>query len=173
MMRYFFSFLFCVVAGLAYGQRQGVLATSEFRITGDIAKERTVIIADIMKYPQVELGDISIKNHRGEEKVKARHVKGVLLMQLLDSAGGIQAEKPKELSEYYFVFTASDGYKNVYSWNEIYNSPVGKQLYIVTGQDGKDIKDMDGRIQVLSLGDYNTGRRYLKGLAVVEVRRAR
>lgn len=172
-MRYFFTFLFCVAAGLAYGQREGVLATDAFRITGDIAAERTISIADIKKYPEVELGDISIKNDRGEEKVKARHVKGVLLTRILDSAGGISVDKPKELSEYYFVFNASDGYKNVYSWNEIYNSPVGKQLYIVTEQDGKDMKDMEGRIQVLSLADYNTGRRYLKGLAMVEVRKVR
>jgi len=41
-------------------------------------------------------------------------------------------KKPKEFSGIYIVLTASDGYKNVYSWNELFSTEVGKHIYIMT-----------------------------------------
>ncbi len=170
-MKYFLILALSILCSSAQAQRN-VPATNEFKVTGDIKAERTFRISDIEKYRQADLGDISIKNHKGEEKSLIHKVKGVLLKSILDSVG-ISIDKPKELSEYYFIFIASDGYKNVYSWNEIFNSPIGDKLYILTGKDGKGMAEMDGHILVLSMADFNTGSRYLKGLATIEVKRVK
>ncbi len=169
-MKYILVSALSILCHFAYAQRD-IPPTTQVKITGDIKAERVLLITDIQKLKPIALGDISIKNHKGEEKSVVHSVKAVLLKQLLDSM--ITFEKPKELSEYYFVFKASDGYTNVYSWNEIFNSDIGNKLYIITEKDGKSITEMEGRILVLSLADFNTGRRYLKGLATIEIKRAK
>ncbi|MBK9592619.1 MAG: hypothetical protein IPO32_14365 [Crocinitomicaceae bacterium] len=67
------------------------------------------------------------------------------------------------MNEFYFIFTASDGYKVVFSWNEIYNSHAGNQFFILTEMEGKKIGEMNQRIVFISTADLQTGRRYIKG----------
>ena len=71
----------------------------------------------------------------------------------------------------YFVFTASDGYRVVFSWNEIYNSESGKSFYIITEMKGKSLLEMDQRIAFLSSKDLKSGRRYIKCLESIEVKK--
>ena len=165
----FVAFLFTFAAGQAIAQHD-VAPTDHFSITGKVKNKLVVTAAQLQAMPQVDLGEVEVKNHRGEKKGSADKMKGVLLKTLLDSAGTL-ADKPKELSEYYYVFVASDGYKNVYSWNELFNTEIGDKVYIVTSMGDKDLKDMKQRILVISNGDTNTGRRYLRGLDRIEVRR--
>jgi hypothetical protein len=168
-MRLFIAIALCFLFTTVHAQRD-IAPTKEFSVTGDIKTERTFTVTDIAKYKQVDLGDISIKNHKGEEKSVSHHVKGVLIKNLLDSVA-LNIDKPKELSEYILVFTASDGYKNVYSWNEIFNTEVGNKLYILTERDGNSLADMEGRIPLLSMADKNMGSRYLKGLTRIEIKK--
>ena len=99
-----------------------------------------------------------------------KKVKGVLLKDILDKVE-IDAENHKVLSEYYFVCIASDNYKVVFSWNEIFNSDVGKSVYIITGQDGSWAYVLDNRIALVSSKDHMTGRRYVKGLQKIVIER--
>ena len=145
--------------------------TDKFTISGLVKYKRTFTTADLLKMPQQPVGDIIIKNHRGEDKGKATDMKGILLKTLLDSAA-ISMEKPKDYSSIYIVLTASDGYKNVYSWNELFNNELGNHVFIITEKDGKTLRDMDSRIIVISTGDINTGRRHFKGLQAIEVKKA-
>jgi len=77
------------------------------------------------------------------------------------------------LSEYYFVCIASDNYKVVFSWNEIFNTDTGKSVYIITSQDGKPAAETDTRIALISPKDQMTGRRYVKGLQRIVVERVK
>ncbi len=142
--------------------------TTEFAITGAVKKPMKVTISAMLQMPQDAIGDVTITNHRGDPKTTVKQLKGVLLKTLLDSAG-ILSVKPKDLSEIMIRLIASDGYKNVYSWNELFNTEVGNHVYIITTMDGKPMDQVDGRILVLSLSDMVSGRRHLKGLATVEV----
>jgi len=99
-------------------------------------------------------------------------VKAVLLKDILDKVE-IDSETPKVLSEYYFVCIASDNYKVVFSWNEIFNNATGKSVYIITSVDGKPASTSDSRIALVSPKDQMTGRRYVKGLQKIVVERVR
>ena len=70
---------------------------------------------------------------------------------------------PKLLSEYYLIFIASDGYKVVYSWNEIFNTPTGDNTYIIVEKDNKKLFDMEDGILLFTKTDFKTGRRFIKG----------
>jgi len=69
------------------------------------------------------------------------------------------------------VLTASDGYKSVYSWNELFNSDIGNHVYLLTALNGKTLDQLDDRIAVVSLSDIFAGRRHLKGLTKIEVKK--
>ena len=162
------AFLCCTM--LAFGQRE-VENTARFTIEGHVRNSMSVDIAGIMKYPAVAIGDMLVKNQRGEDKETVREMKGVLLRTFIDSAG-INVEKHKDLNRVYIVLTASDGYKNLYSWNELFNSETGNHVYIITEIAGRSMRQMDGAILVVCNTDINKGRRHLKGLQKIEVKLA-
>lgn len=81
----------------------------------------------------------------------------------------IDSENPKVLSEFYFICIASDNYKVVFSWNEIFNNELGKSIYILNGNDGKPASALDNRMALISPKDEMTGRRYVKGLQKIVV----
>jgi hypothetical protein len=164
--------LFFLVLALAsaHAQENVVPPTSGFTVKGIVTNELTISISDLEKDKQEELHDVLIRNQKGEQKRIAKSMKRILLKTILQRAG-IHAEKPKEYSGIYIVLIASDGYKNVYSWPELFNTEIGNHIYIVTSEDDKPMDQLPGRIQVMSLGDYHSGNRNLRGLAKIEVRK--
>jgi hypothetical protein len=106
----------------------------------------------------------------GERRSSFKNVKGVLLKDILEKTG-IDSESTKELNEYYIVCIASDNYKVVFSWSEIFNSATGNSVYILTGHDGKPASALDNRIALISPKDQMTGRRYVKGLQKIVIER--
>lgn len=148
------------------------VTSSSFLISGEVKSGRTFSEADLLKFTSHEIGDVVITNHMGEKKGDSKKMTGVLLKDVLGTVE-IQADSPKELSGYYFICKANDGYTVVYSWNEIFNTAVGETAYLVTSKEGKAISEMEGAILMISSKDYKTGRRQLKALTSIEVRRAK
>ena len=169
-MKRILTLAFCLCIITAHAQHTPVPPTDEFKITGIVKKELTLRLKDLAAFKQDALGDLPIKNKKGEPKDVAHNMKGVLLKTILDSAD-ITTDKHKEYSELVIVLIASDGYKNVYSWNELYNNDAGNHVYVITEIDGKVMDQITGRILVVSMSDTNSGRRHLKGLSRIEVRR--
>jgi len=163
--------ILCLFISYASFAQKDIKPSAMFTISGMVQKELVFHISDLGKYKQDSLGNVSIKNHQGETKYVAKKINGILLKTFIDSAG-IHVDKPKDYSELYIVLTATDGYKNVYSWNELFNSEIGDHIYVLTGEDGKTMDQMESRIEVMSLGDYNSGRRHLKALSRIEVKKA-
>lgn len=152
-----------------YAQRT-IAPSQTVKIEGKVKAGRTFSIADLDAFPKVAIPDQTLHNQNGEVKNTVKNMKGVLLKTVLESIE-FDYGKPKELNEFYFVFVATDDYKVVFSWNEIYNSEAGNNFYFVTEMDGKNIREMDQRILFISATDLKPGRRYIKALEKIEVRR--
>jgi hypothetical protein len=144
--------------------------TDEFKVTGLVKQELTISLADIGKLQSKSIPDVIITNHLGEKKSIATKLSGALIKDLLKDIS-FKEDSPKLLSEFYLVFIANDGYTVVFSWNEIFNSPTGDNLYVITARDGKTLQQMDERILVLTPTDFKTGRRHIKGLNKIVVGR--
>ena len=99
-----------------------------------------------------------------------REYSGVLLTELLDKAG-LHSERKDDSRRLYVVATASDGYKAVFSWGELFNSRIGRGLLVVFERNGKPIDDSEGRIALLSTEDDRMGPRHVRWLKRIEVRR--
>jgi hypothetical protein len=164
--------LFLLALAIFFASAQQIKPTSSFTVSGEVFAPLTVSVMDLKKWKEVAIGDLVITNHLGEKKSEGKGLKGILLKEILQTTE-IKSESPKVLSEYYFVFTASDGYKVVYSWNELFNTSVGESVYLVTEKNGKTITEMDDSILVVSLKDFKTGRRNVKGLASIDVMRVK
>jgi len=168
MKKHFFIFLL-LLSTFVWAQTK-ITPTGQFTITGKIKAELKFTIADINTYPVVPIKNVSLTNHLGEVKGDIQNIKGIALKPLLEKIE-FETEKPKDLSEFYLIFVASDGYKVVYSWNEIFNSETGNNLFIITEKDGKKLTDLDDRILTITTTDFKTGRRYVKALDKIIVDR--
>lgn len=144
--------------------------TDTFRVTGLVKAEKTITLRQLQDYKTVELHDINTScSPKKEERIKT--VKAVLLKQVLDSVS-FQYNNRRELNQFGFMFVASDGYKLLYSFNEIYNTQTGNNLFIVTELDGKPVEQTENRILILTTSDIRGGSRnmkWLKEIVVVKV----
>lgn len=161
--------LFFLASYLVNAQRT-VTPSETLKIEGKIKAGTTFTIADLEMFQKVDISDQKLYNHNGEAKGSLSNMKGVLLKTILKSIEFVY-DKPKELNELYFVFVATDGYTVVFSWNEIYNTEAGNNFYIITEMDGKKLSEMDQRIAFIATADLKSGRRYIKALEKIEVRR--
>jgi|SRR5688572_24801606 len=169
-MRNTILIVFILSAVVSHGQVK-VNPTDAFTISGKIKKEVTYTLADLQKFESKKIGNVVISNHLGEAKGTSKNLEGVLLKDMLAQVE-FDAESPKVLSEFYLTCIAHDGYKVVFSWNEIFNTPTGDNLYLITSKDGKELKDMTDRVSILSTTDFKTGRRNLKALTQIVISRA-
>jgi hypothetical protein len=150
---------------------QKTIATTEsFIVEGNVKQPQTFSLNDFSGWQMVAVDSILITNDQHERKSVLKKCKGVLLKDVLNKITIDQAN-PKLLSEYYFVCTASDNYKAVFSWNEIFNNETGKHVLIITEINGKSAAALDNRIALISPNDEATGRRYVKGLQKIIVER--
>jgi hypothetical protein len=172
-LAYIKSFLLLVVffSSISAHAQQDT-STNSFRVSGDDVSPVEITLSELSKLKEIQIGNATITNHLGEKKSEQKALKGVLLKDVLQVIE-IKSESPKILSEYYFVCKATDNYTVVYSWNEIFNSPTGDFVFIITGKDGKSLKEMEESILMISANDFKTGRRFVKSLTSIEVKRAR
>ena len=170
MKKQLFTLAFILSASLIAMAQKTLIPTSSFKITGNIKAEMSYTIAQLDSFPKTCFQDQIIYNHKGEIKDTLSTIKGVPLKEILQPII-YTYEKPKELNEFYFVLTASDNYKIILSWNELYNTELGNSFFIITEMKGKKITEMEQRIAFISIADIKTGRRYLKNLQSIEVKR--
>jgi hypothetical protein len=160
-------FVFLVIGASAQTK---FIPTEQFIVEGKVQHAVTFTMAALDTFKIKSLPDVVITNHVGVVKNTLVQLKGVLVKDILAGVP-LQNENPKVLSEFYFIFVATDKYKVVFSWNEIFNSPAGDNFYIITSEGGKKLKEMDGRISILCVTDFKTGRRDLKNLDKIIVER--
>ena len=167
MKKYFIVLAFVSFANVIFSQRK-VAPSDEIKIEGKIKTELKFSIQDLEKFPTRPIKDLEIVNKHDSVKGTAKGLKGFPLKTILDKIE-IVTEKPRELNEYYFTFIATDGYKVVFSWNELFNTEVGNNIFVITEKDGKKLSEMQERVLVVSTSDLKIGRRYIKGLCKIVV----
>ena len=131
----------------------------------------TFKLQDAANYKSIVIDSIVILNHLLERRSALHNLKGILLKDVLSKAE-IMADNPKLLSEFYFVCTATDNYKVVFSWNELFNTEVGNHVCILTEIEGVPAQKTSDHIAIVCTADRATGRRFVKGLQKIVVERA-
>lgn len=79
--------------------------------------------------------------------------------------------KPRELRKSYVVATGSDGYQVVFSWAELFVSPIGDNVYVVYARNDAPLSDDEGRIALIVTTDLRPVR-HVKWLQSLTLRAA-
>jgi hypothetical protein len=166
-MKKFIALLFMMYTCAALAQEKYV-TTHQFTISGKVKNPSVITMDSLEHYTAVAIGDVKVTNHLGEFKHKDEQLKGVLLKDILNHTV-FNTPSPKLLSAFYFTCVGSDGYKVVYSWNELYNTEVGDHVYIIMEKNGVKAAQLPENIQMTSMMDMKTGRRYLHNLDKIVV----
>ena len=158
------------VAGPAHAtdERDASRITTALAVRGNVAKPLTLAVADLAKFPVLRVDDTRIVRAQVGASEAARQFAGCLLRDVLNAAKLTEGDR-HDLRKTIVVATASDGYKAVFSWGELFNSTIGDGVLVVYERDGGPLGDDEGRIALISLKDTRPGPRHVKWLATVDV----
>jgi hypothetical protein len=159
--------LLMVIKGIAQDKP---VTSDTLKVSGKIKKEMTYTLSDLDTFKKTNLGDMKFLDSK-EMKYDAGNVKGILLKDLFSKIE-FQPENHKAINKFYLVFEAPDGFKVVFSYNEIFHPQGSANLYLVTDYDGKNLENMDERILIISCNDLKTGHKFIKGVDKIIVKEA-
>lgn len=163
-----FIFILTVLASAFAQAQEKTLPTETCRIFGKVKQERTVSVAALDSFQQTSLGDLVVLNGKGEKRETAKNVKGILLKDLFTGIDFVY-ENRKALNRFFLVFTATDAFTLVLSWNEVFHTENCTNYYLLTERDGKKAKQLDERMEIVAVTQANTMHKRIEGLTTIAV----
>ena len=144
--------------------------TTHLSVTGAVEHSLNLSVADLRQFPTQQVGEVPLVCQSGANKGKLENFKGVRLSDILEKAK-IKAPAHNDVKKMLVIASAADGYKVVFSWSELFNSPIGEGVLVFFDKDGQPLADDEGRIALISSKDTRTGPRHVKWLQGIEVRK--
>ncbi|HTY99905.1 MAG TPA: molybdopterin-dependent oxidoreductase [Rhodocyclaceae bacterium] len=144
--------------------------TDSVSIGGAVEHPLRLTVADLRKLAPRQAGDVPLVCETGANMGKIENLRGVLLRDILEKAK-VVAPGHNDVKKMIIIATASDDYKVVFSWTEVFNSPVGEGVIVFFERDGRPLADDEGHIAMISTKDLRTGPRHVKWLSGIEVRK--
>ena len=138
------------------------------QVTGRVGNPLMLGMADIRDMETEEFQDLFIVCGSGTPKDCIKRCRGVLMEKIIQKADVIQ-EEHNDTKKMIIIATADDGYKVVFSWQEIFNTATGGGVAVLTERDGKPLGETRDRIDLISAQDYYAGSRYVRDLRHIEV----
>lgn len=140
----------------------------QLRVSGAVKTQKTFNVAALKQLTARNSGPMDVVCASGQVKDKANNYRGVLLTDVLDAAV-IDQKAHKDDRRMVIVARATDGYTVTFSWSELYNSEIGKQVLVAWEKDGKPLSVGEGQMLLISGKDIKTGPRHVRNLSALEV----
>ena len=137
-------------------------------VAGALKTSLTLKVDDLKAFPAAQIASVTVSRRVGDKEA-ASTVRGVLLTALLERAGLVSADR-NEWKHTVVLATATDGYRVVFSWPELFNTDIGGGVLVVFERDGQPLADREGRIALVSARDQRSGPRSVRWLARLDVR---
>ena len=147
------------------------LAQGAVRVVGRVRRPLVVSLDTLRRMETETRRDIPIYCGTGDPKGSIASCRGVLLENVIRMAD-VAKDADNDTKKMFIVASADDGYTVVFSWQEIFNTPVGGGVMILIERDGRPLGKAGGDLALISAEDFFTGSRYVKGLTTIELRRA-
>ncbi|MDD3467534.1 MAG: molybdopterin-dependent oxidoreductase [Campylobacterales bacterium] len=142
--------------------------TTEISVFGSVLKPQKLNVAKLKELNTTEVSQMAIVCGSGETKESSVSYKGVKLIDVLDKVVVDIGEKHGR-NKIYVVATASDGYKALFSYQELENSVIGDKVVVFYEKNGAEVPDYEGKIGLISANDKKAGPRHIKWLKSIEV----
>lgn len=144
--------------------------TESVTVSGAVEHKLKLSVHDLRKFPPQQIGEVPVVCQSGANLGKLEQLKGVLLRDILEKAV-VVTHSHNDVKKMAIIASASDDYKVVFSWSEVFNSPIGEGIVVFFEKNGKALDDDEGRIAMVSTKDIRTGPRHVKWLKAIEVRK--
>lgn len=145
----------------------GVLLAAQVDDGAPLALKR----ADLETLPPQTVRSQRVVERGGTRDEQTLVYGGWLLRDVLARAGFGDAQRGSRT--WIVEAVATDGYRAVFSWGELYNSALGDQVYVIGAQDGKPLDTVAGPLALRSLADQRPGPRHVRNLCALLVRPSR
>jgi len=138
------------------------------KVSGRVGNPLTLGMADLLDMEKEEFKDLFIVCGTGEPRDTIKYCKGVLIEKIIQKADVLK-EEHNDTKKMFIVATADDGYKVLFSWQEIFNTTIGGGVAVLVERDGLPLDETRERIDLISAQDYYAGSRYVRDLRHIEV----
>lgn len=139
-------------------------------ICGRIAEPLVLRIDQLRAMDILDLPDQPMICGSGEPKGRLGKCRGVLLADIINVFVELGKTEHNDTKRMYVIAGSEDGYKTVFSWQEIFNSPNGDSIVVLFDRDEKPLYDGEEDIDLFSGRDHLSGPRYVKRLRNLEIR---
>ncbi|WP_077035497.1 molybdopterin-dependent oxidoreductase [Pelomonas sp. KK5] len=139
-------------------------------LTGHLPGPARYALADLQRLPRHELGATAIQCFSGRPVAELQSLRGIRLVDVLAHAGFCEAPRA-ELKRCVIIGHGQDDYQAIFSWSELFNSPLGDAALIVYEQNGEPLAGHLGPLSLISAADRRLGPRNLRQLHTIEARR--
>jgi DMSO/TMAO reductase YedYZ molybdopterin-dependent catalytic subunit len=155
--------------GLAVAAASSAQDSKTLTVSGNVAQTLALTIADLKRYPAHHVDYLPGNSAARKASIgETRRYTGCLLREVLAAARPIES-KPRALRRSYVVAGASDDYEVVFSWAELFVSPLGDNVYVVYERDGASLPDDEGPIALIAVTDTQAVR-HVKWLRSLRLR---
>ncbi len=147
---------------------QDDMPSTSVRISGAVTAPVELDVAALKRLVPRDTGPIDVVCASGATVGKVQNFRGVRLTDVLDHVG-IATTGHKDARRMVIVARATDGYVATFSWNELYNTSIGKDVLVAWEKDGKPLDVHEGQLLLISGQDIKTGPRHVRWLNSIEV----
>ncbi len=171
MQRRFFhtliaALLLAPAGGFAADASHAPGATSQTLAISGLVQKPAIIKADELRaYPIDQLVELQLKNRDGS----ISKVKGVRVRTLLEKAAIVSSDH-NTVKKLVIIASATDNYRVVFSWSELFNTNVGEDVLVIFERNGSPLDKSEGTLALISAKDLRPGPRHVKWLQALEVR---
>ncbi len=146
------------------------LVSRTLTVGGKVQNHLTLAPEALQDFPVQIFPEIPIITRTGETRRILKDYAGVKLTDILDKSVLVSTDH-NDLKKTIIIATASDDYKAVFSWNELYNTAVGQGVLVLFSREGKPLGDEEGRLALISTKDLHTGPRHVRWLQDIQARK--
>jgi DMSO/TMAO reductase YedYZ molybdopterin-dependent catalytic subunit len=141
--------------------------THHLEVTGLVNRPQRLTVAELREMAPAEIQNLQMVCESGPHEGRSSY-RGVLLTAILDKADIIMREYDSP-GWIYITVTSSDGHWVLFSYQELYNSPVGDQAVVVVERNGQPLGEHEGEIAFISANDKIPGPRKMRYLQRIQV----
>lgn len=157
-----------LVTGAGFAADAPHRLSESITITGAVEQPLTLSVADLQTLNTQYIEKVDMVCMRGIHWGTKEDLQGVLLRDILEKAQ-LKAASPRDFRKMVFVAKATDDYKVVFSWGEVFNAAAGDEVMVYYGQGGEPLSEAEGLIALITPTDTRTGPRHVKWLNEIEV----
>jgi hypothetical protein len=127
-----------------------------------------VLTADDLRTMPAAMQQSFTQTRTGAGTEQRSTLRGVKLPALLEQIG-LNAQARAEWKNLLVTATATDGYRAVFTWPELINTPTGEGVLVVYERDGQPLEPREGRLALQSTADFRLGARHVRNLLRIEI----